>query len=61
MKKCKPQPKARNFEYPEHTSGSTIAARIRKEANTLTDAEREELFRQGMQIVNHYSSAGKRY
>jgi hypothetical protein len=51
MKKCVPQPKARNFEYPEHTKGSEMAARIRKEANALSDAERKELFRQGMQII----------
>ena len=52
MKKCEPRTKARNFAYPEQTSGSEIAARIRKEANSLTDTEREELFRQGMQMLN---------
>lgn len=51
MKKCEPQAKARNFVYPDKTSGSEIAARIRKEANALTDKEREDLFRQGMQII----------
>lgn len=51
MKKCEPRTKASNFAYPEQTNGSEIAARIRKEANTLTDTEREELFRQGMQII----------
>jgi hypothetical protein len=44
-------------EYPKETSGSKVAAEIRKEANSLTDNAREDLFKRGMQII--YGAAGK--
>lgn len=37
--------------YPDKTSGSAAAADIRKKANGLTDEERENLFKKGMQII----------
>ena len=50
MKKCGSL-KARNFVYPEETKGSKMAAKIRKEANSLTEQQREEYFKRGMQII----------
>jgi hypothetical protein len=52
MKKTK-----RQVEYPKETAGSKLAAEIRKEANSLTDARRESLFKRGMQII--YGASGK--
>ena len=44
-------------EYPKESRGSKIADENRKQANSLTDAERESLFKRGMQII--YGAAGK--
>jgi hypothetical protein len=52
MKKCDPQTKARNFEYPDQTEGSQLAANVRKEANGLTENQRSEFFKRGMQIID---------
>jgi hypothetical protein len=41
----------RNFDYPNDTKGGKIALKIRKEANTLSEPQREALFKAGMQIV----------
>ena len=38
-------------EYPEQTEGSELAQETRQEANSLTEAQREELFRKGMQMI----------
>ena len=46
-----PKKNARNFEYPDVTVGSKTAGELRSEANQLTDAQREHLFAQGMQII----------
>jgi hypothetical protein len=51
MKNCGTQASARNFDYPEKSKGSEIASKIRKRANALTDKQREEYFRRGMQII----------
>ena len=51
MKKSKPLPKARNFEYPTETQGSKLAAQIRQEANKLTETERRQLFERGVHII----------
>jgi len=51
MRKCVPQTKARNMEYPETTEGSKLAAGLRKKGNALTEEQRGELFEKGMQIV----------
>jgi hypothetical protein len=51
MKNREPQKKARNFDYPPHTTGSVLAANIRKEANGLSENSRGDLFNRGMQII----------
>lgn len=38
-------------DYPEQTQGSQLAGQTRHEANNLTEAQREELFRKGMQMI----------
>jgi hypothetical protein len=45
------QRKPRKTGYPQETRGSEMAAEIRKQANSLSDEERDELFKQGMQII----------
>ena len=56
MKKSAPPVKTRNMDYPEKTKGSELAARLRKEANPLSEAKRIELFEKGMQII--YGGSG---
>ena len=51
MKKRVPQTKARNFDYPAQTNGSDLAAKVRKEANGLSEHSRGDLFNRGMQII----------
>ena len=41
----------KNFVYPESTAGSKAAKRLRAGANKLTERQREELFKRGMQII----------
>ena len=41
----------KNFVYPENTSGSKSAKRLRTEANKLSEQKRENLFKRGMQII----------
>lgn len=41
----------KNFDYTEKTKGRQLAAKTRKEANSLTESERTELFSRGMQII----------
>jgi hypothetical protein len=41
----------KNLVYPETTSGSRAAKRVRAEANKLTERQREDLFKRGMQII----------
>jgi hypothetical protein len=48
----------KNFIYPDSTAGSKAARRVRAEANKLTEKEREELFKRGMQIV--YGGTGSK-
>ena len=38
-------------EYPAATHGSRVAARGRKKANKMSDAQREEYFRKGMVLI----------
>jgi hypothetical protein len=52
MKKCDSQLKSRNFDYPDQTEGSQLAANVRKEANGLTENQRSEFFKRGMQIID---------
>jgi len=47
----------RKLDYPKDTSGSKLAAEVRKKANSLGDTKRENLFKRGMQII--YGAAGK--
>jgi hypothetical protein len=51
MSKCAPKTRKKNFVYPDRTKGSEIARLVREQANTLTEADRENLFQQGMQII----------
>ncbi len=48
----------KNFVYPDNTAGTKTARRVRTEANKLTEKEREELFKRGMQIV--YGGTGSK-
>lgn len=47
---AKPAPK-KVVEYPKETKGSRMAAKLRRQANNLTDEEREAHFRAGMAII----------
>ena len=38
-------------DYPLPTHGSKVAARGRRKANKMTDAQREEHFRRGMVLI----------
>jgi len=42
---------ARNFEYPDQTRGSRLAAQLREETNALSVKQRSELFQRGMQMI----------
>jgi hypothetical protein len=41
----------RSFDYPVTTKGGETAAKVRAEANRLSESERETLFKKGMQII----------
>ena len=41
----------KKFVYPESTAGSKAAKRVRKEANELSEEDRENLCKRGMQII----------
>ncbi len=43
-------------DYPEQTSGSKLAAEARKLGNDLSESQREELFKRGMQVI--YGGSG---
>lgn len=47
----KPKSFKRDYNYPDQTKGSQIAAEIRDEANRLSEGEREKHFNRGMQII----------
>jgi hypothetical protein len=49
---------AKNFAYPDSTAGSKAAKRLRTEANKLSERERENLFKRGMQII--YGGTGSK-
>jgi hypothetical protein len=51
MSNCNSKPAKRTFDYPEKTKGGKLAQEIRAKANTLTEAEREQHFNRGMQII----------
>jgi hypothetical protein len=46
---------SKNFVYPETTSGVRAAKRVRAAANKLTERQREDLFKRGMQIIYNCS------
>jgi hypothetical protein len=52
----------RNFEYPETTEGGETAARVRTQANRLSESRREALFKKGMQMIygGKKETAGRR-
>ena len=43
-------------DYPDQTAGSKLAAEARTAANGLSDSERDELFKRGMQVI--YGGSG---
>ena len=43
--------KARNYSYPETTSGVKVAKKLRSETNKLSEAKREALLQRGMQVI----------
>lgn len=42
---------SKKVAYPAETSGSRLAADVRQKANRLTEEERDELFKRGMQVI----------
>lgn len=52
MRTREPRDNSRNFEYPGQTKANELAVRIRKEANALTEDERNGLLKRGMQIIH---------
>jgi hypothetical protein len=49
MKK-RASPRKKKLDYPEESENSHAAAELRKRCNGLNDAQREELFKQAMQV-----------
>jgi hypothetical protein len=47
----KPVKQPKQNEYPEKTKGCEIAAEARREGNSLSDKERENLFKSGMAMI----------
>ena len=43
-------------DYPDQTAGSKLAAEARTAANGLSESERDELFKHGMQVI--YGGSG---
>ncbi len=46
-------------EYPDTTAGSKLAAEVRKQANTLSDAKRAEYTKRGMGMIYGVHSTAK--
>ena len=42
---------SKNFEYPEDYAGSKAAGKLRSEANSLNDTQRDSLMEAGMRII----------
>ena len=51
--------KPRNYEYPENSQGTRIAEATRAQSAALTDNQREELFKKGMQVIYGATGNGK--
>lgn len=51
MKKGTQTRTQRNFDYPAESKGSQVAERVRADANSLSESQREELFKKGMQLI----------
>jgi hypothetical protein len=51
MRKKPGKPAKPAANYPRITRGGQIAARGRRKANKMTDAQREEYFRRGMVLI----------
>ena len=45
------QPSQKPIPYPDKTTGSDVAAQVRKVANNLTETQRAEMFERGMRII----------
>ena len=45
-------------DYPARTAGSKLAAEARAAVNGLSESEREELFKRGMQVI--YGGSGEK-
>ena len=39
-------------DYPDQTAGGKLAAEARTAANGLSESERDELFKRGMQVID---------
>jgi len=50
LKSMAPPAKKKKLSYPDETEGSRLAAEIRRRANKMTPAQREECLKQAMQI-----------
>ena len=46
----------KDVEYPDQTAGSKLAAEARTAANGLSESERDELLKRGMQVI--YGGSG---
>ena len=46
----------KDVDYPAQTAGSKLAAEARTAANGLSELERDELFKRGMQVI--YGGSG---
>ena len=51
MKKSASTGHQRNLNYPGSTKGSVTAAKVRAQANQLSEAERESLLKNGIQMI----------
>jgi len=51
MSKKPSKPAKSAKDYPLTTHGGQVAARGRRKANNMTDAQREEYFRRGMVLI----------
>lgn len=51
MKKTATAGQERNLNYPASTKGGETAAKVRAQANRLSESERETLFKKGMQLI----------
>jgi hypothetical protein len=44
-------PTGRDYIYPDKTTGSEVAAKVRKDGNRWSESKRAQLFETGMQVI----------